>query len=171
MKRLFPFFLSALLLLAACAVTDDTGNTCTAAPDAAPEAAPETDQPPEVPDVIWEEETPDFRLDITAPEAGAERLLFAIINDSGADAQILLIPTLTRKAADSWETVPFLDTVGFCGTPSLLPAGQKDWAEDLAFLWGSLPSGEYRLSYTVTDSAGREHTALGTFTLPDGSST
>lgn len=164
MKRLFPLLLCALLTLAACAATDDTGNTCTVAPDPAPETAPETDQSPEI---TCTAEAPDFRLDIAAPEAGAEKLTFSIVNDSGADAQILLIPTLEwETAAGDWETVPFIDQIGFCGTLDPLPAGEKDWAEDLTFLWGSLPDGEYRLSYTVTDSAGREHTALGTFSLP-----
>lgn len=163
MKRLLPLLLCALLALAACAATDDTGSTCTAAPD----TVPERDPSPELAADSPEAEVPVFRLDITAPEAGAERLTFTIVNDSGADAQILFIPTLERETAEGgWEPVPFLDTVGFCGTLSTLPAGEKDWGEDLAFLWGSLPGGEYRIRYTVTDSGGQEHTAQGAFTLP-----
>lgn len=167
MKRLLPLLLCALLTLAACAATDNTGSTCTAAPDPVPDPAPETDQSPES---ICTAERPDFQLTIDQPEAGAERLTFTIVNNSGADAQILLIPTLERATAEGdWETVPFIDQIGFCGTLNPLPAGEKDWAEDLAFLWGGLPGGEYRLSYTVTDSGGREHTALGSFSLPGDS--
>lgn len=164
MKRLLPLLLCALLTLTACTATNDTGSTCTAEADPAPETAPETDQSPES---TCTAERPDFQLTIDQPEAGAERLTFSIVNNSGADAQILLIPTLERETAEgSWETVPFIDQIGFCGTPNSLPAGEKDWAEELSYLWGDLPAGEYRLSYTVTDSGGREHTALGTFSLP-----
>lgn len=110
-----------------------------------------------------------FRLEIRQPEPGAQRLEFSFLNESGADAEVLLIPTLEYiNEFGNWEIVLFREDVGFCGTPDPLPVGRKDWAEDLPLLWGQLPDGEYRLSFTVTDNDGTEHTACGQFTYEDG---
>ncbi len=105
--------------------------------------------------------------DPVAPDA--EYLPFRLCNDTGADANILLIPTLERQLADGqWETVSFVQQVGFCGVADPLPPGETDWSESLNALWGQLEPGRYRLSYTVTDASGREHLASGEFTVAAG---
>lgn len=110
-----------------------------------------------------------FWLEIQQPEPGAERLEFSFVNDSGGDAEVLLIPTLEKLTVEGqWEAVPFCDQIGFCGTPDPLPQGRRDWSEDLTYLWGGLADGDYRLSFTVADSGGSEYIASGQFTFDDG---
>lgn len=110
-----------------------------------------------------------FRLEIQQPDIGADCLAFSIHNESGADVEILLIPTLEYiNEFGNWEVLLFLEGVGFCGTPDPLPQGSKDWSVELNTLWGELPDGQYRLGYTVTDSSGIEHTVWGEFTFEDG---
>ena len=54
---------------------------------------------------------------------------------------------------------------GFCGTPSTLPAGGREWSEDTAMLWGVLEPGQYRLSYEAGTTFETEGTASGKFTV------
>ena len=127
----------------------------------------EAESMPQVTDLTVEDTA--FWLEIQQPEANAERISFAIYNESGRDAEILFIPTLEKKTTDeNWQKVPFLEMVGFCGTPDPLPTGTKEWSVDTKYLWGDLEAGEYRLSYTVTDRDGNEFPAMGIFTIPYG---
>jgi len=108
-------------------------------------------------------------LEIPQPEQGASRLAFTVVNGSGADAEILFIPTLEMVDEDGGiSKVPFAEDVGFCGTPDPLPQGRKDWSTNIEYLWGCLQDGYYRLSYTVTAADGREVTASGWFLYEDG---
>ena len=64
---------------------------------------------------------PDFELvfagEPVTMEAG--RITFLLRNNTGADAQVLLIPRLERQDGDGgWEEVPFLERAGFCGMES-----------------------------------------------------
>lgn len=98
-----------------------------------------------------------------------DRLPVRVINTTGRDAQILMIPHLERKtAAGTWEGVPVL--VGFCGVADPLPAGGLEWGEPIQTIWGTLADGEYRLSYQVGGSSDPEEAAYGMFTLytPEG---
>lgn len=103
-----------------------------------------------------------FSGDTVSPEAG--RIPFIIRNSTGQDAQVLLIPHLERRDEDGgWEEVPFLERVGFCGTPDPLPAGDMDWSVEPFELWGALEDGVYRLSYEVTAADGTKAAAQGEF--------
>lgn len=95
-----------------------------------------------------------------------DRLPVYLINNTGREGQVLLIPHLEHwNEADEWEEVPYRENVGFCGTPDPLPAGNKAWSEDTVLLWGTLEDGRYRLSYEVGDTFDTEDRAYGEFTL------
>lgn len=108
---------------------------------------------------------PDFEIIFSDAPVEGGRLTFIIRNSTGADAQVLLIPHLERQKADgSWEEVPFLERVGFCGMADPLPAGDRVCVIEPFELWGVLESGVYRLSYEIMDTAGTKTTATGEFT-------
>lgn len=95
-----------------------------------------------------------------------DRLPVYLINNTGREGQVLLIPHLERRnAAGEWEEVPYREDAGFCGTPDPLPMGGKAWSEDMLYLWGTLEDGRYRLSYEVGDTFDTEDRAYGEFTL------
>lgn len=95
-----------------------------------------------------------------------DRLPVYLINNTGREGQVLLIPHLERRnAAGGWAEVPYQENVGFCGTPDPLPIGGKAWSEDMLYLWGTLEDGRYRLSYEVGDTFDTEDQAYGEFTL------
>lgn len=109
----------------------------------------------------------DFRVDNGAPpeldyalyipgqpvSSVAEELPVIFINTTGQDGQVVDIPHLERRnEAGEWVEVPYRENVGFCGTPSLLPAEGRAWSEDAVMLWGVLEEGQYRLGY----QAGRD---------------
>lgn len=94
------------------------------------------------------------------------RLPVYLINNTGKEGQVLLIPHLEHwNAAGEWEEVPYQENVGFCGTPDPLPIGNKEWSEDISLLWGRLEDGKYRLSYEVGETFDTEDRAYGEFTL------
>lgn len=160
MKRLTLALLLCLCLSLTACGGPQAERTPAADPPPATEADPLRAETPEAP-----AETPaPYRLEIDGLDEEG-RLSLAIVNDTGEEAQVLLIPTLERETAEGWTTVPFRAKIGFCGTPDPLPTGEKNWSEDTIILWGELVPGSYRLSYTVTDSAGTEHIASGTFTV------
>lgn len=100
-----------------------------------------------------------------------DRLPVYLINNTGEDGQVLLIPHLERRnEAGEWEEVPYKEGVGFCGTADPLPARGKEWSEDLLYLWGGLEDGRYRLSYEAGKASPKEGRAYGEFTLytPEG---
>ena len=101
-----------------------------------------------------------------------DRLPVYFINTTGQDGYVLDIPHLERRNdAGEWEAVPYREGIGFCGTPSTLPAEGRNWAEGISMLWGTLDDGTYRLSYEVGLTFETEDTAYGEFTLytPEGS--
>lgn len=95
-----------------------------------------------------------------------DRLPVYLINNTGRDGQVLLIPHLERwNGTGEWEEVPYRENVGFCGTPDPLPIGGKAWSEDMLYLWGTLEDGRYRLSYEAGETFETEDRAYGEFTL------
>ena len=102
---------------------------------------------------------PDFELvfagEPVTMEAG--RITFLLRNNTGADAQVLLIPRLER------EEVPFLERVGFCGMADPLPAEGRECTIEPFELWGVLEDGTYRLGYEVTGSDGVQTLVQGEF--------
>lgn len=111
---------------------------------------------------------PDYAVFVSSRPVSPEeeRIPVYLLNTTGEDASVLFIPSLERESGDgTWSEVPFARQVGFCGTYDPLPAGGRSWGESPEMLWGELEEGRYRLSYTVTDSAGNEHTASGAFTI------
>lgn len=171
MKRIFTLLLAAALCLsfAACAAKDapagpeETDSAPSQPADPAPMSQPEPAEEPE----------PDYALCISdqpIPTVDGclvtDRLPVRFINNTGKDGHVLDIPHLERKnESGEWEPIPWKDGVGFCGTPSALPAEGRDWSEDLLYLWGALEDGEYRLSYEVGDTFDTEDMAYGEFTL------
>ena len=111
-------------------------------------------------------EMADYYIEITTPTAGSDKLDLSIINATGTDAEILLIPTLEILNDEGvWEVIAMDNGTGFCGTPDPLPDGGTNWSMDRGELWNNLYAGKYRLSYNITDAAGKEYTASGEFTL------
>ena len=116
---------------------------------------------------------PDYALYISSqPIPMAEgclvtdRLPVYFINTTGEDGYVLDIPHLEkRNDAGEWEAVPWKDGIGFCGTPSTLPAEGRKWSEELSMLWDPLGDGTYRLSYEVGAGFETEDIACGEFTL------
>ncbi len=110
---------------------------------------------------------PDFSVYVSSvPLQMAETIPVHIINTTGKDSSILLIPHLDRQTADGqWEEVPYNGQIGFCGMSDPLPAGGKDWSEPIQTLWGDLAPGGYRLSYDITGGETRTRTAGGEFLL------
>ena len=111
---------------------------------------------------------PDYELlfagDPVSPEAGW--ISCTIRNNTGEDAQVLLIPRLEQQTGDGgWEEVPFLEQVGFCGTPDPLPAGDRVWSMDPFEIWGALEDGVYRLSCEITAGDGTKTTAQRDFSF------
>lgn len=95
-----------------------------------------------------------------------DRLPVYFINTAGEDGCVLDIPHLERQNdAGEWEAVPWKEGIGFCGTPSALPAEGREWSEMLSMLWGTLDDGRYRLSYEVGATFETEDVAYGEFTL------
>lgn len=116
---------------------------------------------------------PDYALYISAQPIPTvdgclvtDRLPVYFINNTGEDGNVLDIPHLERRNdAGEWEEVPYKDNVGFCGTPSRLPAEGREWSEEISMLWGTLEDGTYRLSYAVGPTFETEETVSGEFTL------
>lgn len=109
---------------------------------------------------------PDFELvfagEPVTMEAG--RITFLLRNNTGADAQVLLIPRLERQDGDGgWEEVPFLERAGFCGMADPLPAEGRECTIEPFELWGVLEDGTYRLGYEVTGSDGVQTLVQGEF--------
>ena len=109
---------------------------------------------------------PDFELvfagEPVTMEAG--RITFLLRNNTGADAQVLLIPRLERQDGDGgWEDVPFLERAGFCGMADPLPAEGRECTIEPFELWGVLEDGTYRLGYEVTGSDGVQTLVQGEF--------
>ena len=95
-----------------------------------------------------------------------DRLPVYFINNTGVGGNMLDIPYLERQNdAEEWETVPWKEGIGFCGTPDPLPAEGQSWSEDISMLWGTLEDGRYRLSYEVRPTFDTEEIAYGEFTL------
>lgn len=110
--------------------------------------------------------SPDFELvfagEPVTMEAG--RITFLLRNNTGADAQVLLIPRLERQDGDGgWEEVPFLERAGFCGMADPLPAEGRECTIEPFELWGVLEDGTYRLGYEVTGSDGVQTLVQGEF--------
>jgi hypothetical protein len=175
MKRIFALLLTAALCLsfAACAAKDAPAGP--EEPDPAP-SQPADPAPMSQPEPVKEPEPepePDYALCISdqpIPTVDGclvtDRLPVHLINNTGKDALVLLIPHLERRnEAGGWEEVPYKEDVGFCGTPDPLPPEGKDGSEDLLYLWGTLEDGDYRLSYEVGDTFDTEDMAYGEFTL------
>lgn len=169
----FPVMILLFLCLTGCAVSGGTVSCYAEQPEVQTSIDTTTETPAPIaadlsdPAILMAECEEPFSL--TFPRSPTpDGITVHIHNDSGRDAQILLIPALERKAEDgSWESVPFRAKIGFCGTPDPLPCEGKEWSVDTQLLYGTLPPGTYRLSYTVTDADGTEHTASGTFQLGD----
>ena len=109
---------------------------------------------------------PDFELvfagEPVTMEAG--RITFLLRNNTGADAQVLLIPRLERQDGDGgWEEVPFLERAGFCGMADPLPAEGRECTIEPFELWGVLEDGTYHLGYEVTGSDGVQTLVQGEF--------
>ena len=109
---------------------------------------------------------PDFELvfagEPVTMEAG--RITFLLRNNTGADAQVLLIPRLERQDGDGgWEEVPFLERAGFCGMADPLSAEGRECTIEPFELWGVLEDGTYRLGYEVTGSDGVQTLVQGEF--------
>lgn len=93
-----------------------------------------------------------------------------LVNTTGEDAHVLLIPRLERRTgAGDWEEVPLREGVAFCGTPDPLPQRGMEHTLDMD-LWGGLEAGEYRVTYPAGPTVSTDDTAMGTFTLvwPEG---
>lgn len=110
---------------------------------------------------------PDYPLYIPGqPVSGEDPIPIRFLNTTGEDAYVLDIPHLERlDGAGDWVEVPYREQAGFCGTPSTLPAGGREWSEDTAMLWGVLEPGQYRLSYEAGTTFETEGTASGKFTV------
>lgn len=109
---------------------------------------------------------PDFELVFAGEPVTIEagRITFLLRNNTGADAQVLLIPRLERQDGDGgWEEVPFLERAGFCGMADPLPAEGRECTIEPFELWGVLEDGTYRLGYEVTGSDGVQTLVQGEF--------
>lgn len=185
MKKIFTLLLSAALCLsfAACAVNaapDGTGEPAPAPAEPAERTEPtEPTEPAPTPQPVpAEEPEPDYALYISDQPVPivqgclvTDRLPVYFINNTGKDGYVLDIPHLERQNdAGEWEAVPWKEGVGFCGTPSTLPAEGREWSEELSMLWNPLDDGLYRLSYEVGETFETEDIAYGAFTLytPEG---
>lgn len=177
MKRIFTLLLAAALCLsfAACAAKDAPAGPeepdpapsqpADPAPMSQPEPAEEPGPEPE-PEADYALYISDQPIPTVDGCLATDRLPVRFINNTGKDGHVLDIPHLERKnESGEWEPVPWKDGVGFCGTPSALPAEGRDWSEDLLYLWGTLEDGTYRLSYEVGDTFDTEDMAYGEFTL------
>ncbi len=180
MKKIVVLLLTVLLCLTACSTGEKakTGQPPAPPPVSTPEPVsvptPEPEPAPE-PEPVPE---PDYALFISDQPISTvdgclvtDRLPVRFINNTGEDGCVLDIPHLERQnAVGEWEPVPWKEGVGFCGTPSLLPAEGRDWSEDMRYLWGPLEDGTYRLSYEVGPDERTEDRAYGEFTLytPEG---
>ena len=109
---------------------------------------------------------PDYCLYIPGqPVSGlTENLPVHFINTTGRDGQVVDIPHLERQNEDgAWTEVPYKEGVGFCGTPSTLPAGGRNWSENVQMLWGMLAEGRYRLHYRAGADFDTVGAAYGAF--------
>lgn len=173
MKRIFAILLAVLMSLTACAAGGaDVPREPVSGPSgpaAAVEPAP-VSQP--VPQALPELEA-DYELYISDEPFPAvdgciatDRLPVYFINNTGEDAYVLDIPHLEKLNEDGvWNEVPYKDGVGFCGTPSCLPAAGREWSEDVSMLWDDLEEGRYRLSYAAGPTFDTEETVSGEFTV------
>lgn len=109
---------------------------------------------------------PDYCLYIPGqPVSGlAENLPVHFINTTGRDGYVVDIPHLERQNQDgAWTEVPYKEGIGFCGTPSTLPAGGRNWSENVLMLWGMLEEGRYRLHYQAGADFDTAGAAYGEF--------
>lgn len=160
MKKYIAALLAVLLGagLTACAVGTDTRETdetdvalftAVMPAETAPVAQIIPDAPPEP--------VPDFELyiaDEPIPTVDGclvtGRIPARFSNNTGKDAQVLLIPYLEKLDENGeWAEVPFRDGIGFCGTPDPLPVEGKELSWEISAIWGSLEDGQYRISCKV----------------------
>lgn len=173
MKKIFALLLAAALCLPACAAVEadapGEAETGLSGPVEAVEPAP-VSQPVPV-DILslkldYELYISDEPIQIVDGCIVMDRLPVYFINNTGEDAYVLDIPHLEKLDEDgAWNEVPYKDGIGFCGTPSTLPAQGREWSEDISMLWGSLEDGRYRLSYDVGPTFDTEETICGEFVL------
>jgi len=161
MNQIIALLLAGLLCLTACG--DNTGIPTVNEP-------PEETAPVTVSQPVTEKEPepePNYALEITQPVyTVTENLEVHIVNNTGEDRCVLLIPHLERlDESGAWVEVPYQDKVGFCGTPDPLPAGEKNWSEDIVCLWGTLEEGQYRIHYNVGREFDTDDAVYGEFTV------
>lgn len=182
MKTFFALLLAAALSLSlgACAAGGSPAPDGDFSGPAVPSETVPASQPLPVeapdPEPVWPEKTqpePDYALVIPGQPiptvkgcAVTSRIPVNFINNTGEDGYVLDIPHLEKRDENGdWTEVPYQEDIGFCGTPSTLPAGGREWSEDIVMLWGGLDAGEYRLSYEVGPTFDTEDRAYGEFTL------
>ena len=110
---------------------------------------------------------PDYTVFVSSqPLQDPETISAYIVNTTGADSSVLLIPRLDRQTdGGQWEEVAYADGVGFCGMSDPLPAAGRNVSEPVETLWGWLRPGRYRLSYDITGGETATRTAGGEFLL------
>ncbi len=172
MKKIPVLLLAAVmgLSLSACAAEtpppeEPAGKSAPTAVQSVAAAEP-AEEPPPAPEPDYVLHISDQPIPMAEGCLVTDRLPVRFINNTGEEGYVLDIPHLERKNEEgAWEPVPWKEGVGFCGTPSLLPAGGREWSEDLLYLWGPLEEGDYRLSYEVGATFKTEERACGEFTL------
>ena len=93
-----------------------------------------------------------------------DRIPAYLINTTGEDASVLLIPHLEKlEESGAWAEVPC--KVGFCGMADPLPEEGMVWPLDISTLWGGLEDGQYRIGVKCQPYLDTEVTAYGEFTL------
>lgn len=82
---------------------------------------------------------------MTVTYVTAESAVVTLANN-GEDTGYIWDFILERLEDGQWEKVPFSEDYGICGTQDPLPSGETETLTlDLAYLFGKLPAGHYRL--------------------------
>lgn len=95
----------------------------------------------------------------------SEVIPYAIVNNTGKHAEVLLIPNLEKETDNGWETLA-PEGVGFCGVADPVDT-QRDGELPLAWYANSLTAGCYRLSFDVVESNPKIETVSAVFELDD----
>ncbi|MDR0931298.1 MAG: hypothetical protein LBM38_06135 [Clostridiales bacterium] len=105
-----------------------------------------------VPKEMWQyaKDKVTMKMSETEYPVGVQTLGYTIINHTGGDGDITLIPRLEKFDGGAFAEVKMSDEVGFCGTPDRLA---EKWSGEVpTSYWGELGEGRYRLSFMQGES-------------------
>lgn len=160
-----------LFVLASCGAVEQPEEIETFEPSPSNETEIESVSTPPEDEVIVNIEIPPIEdmqgLELLLPDERysmySNVIPYTIVNNTGKNAEVLLIPILEMETDNGWEKLA-PEGVGFCGTPDTVDT-QREGELPLEWYASSLTVGRYRLSFEVVESNPKIETVSAVFEL------